>query len=157
MSLAHEHLAVADADDERAVRLGDDDLVGRVAREHRDRVCPAHLQEGCSHRVDETTRPGGQGLLDEVRDHLRVGVAREADSLGLELAPEGDVILDDAVVHDGDPTGDVRMRVRLAGPAVRGPAGVPDAGASHERVLLQRRLEVGELADRAHDFDAHAA
>src|SRR5688572_12957912 len=65
------------------------------------------------------------------------------------------MVFDDAVVDDGDLTGDVGVSVRLAGTAMRGPAGVADAGRSGEGTLpLQRRVEVGQLADRADDFHA---
>jgi hypothetical protein len=88
-----------------------------------------------------------------VRDDLGVGVRREAHALRLERLPQRDVVFDDAVVHDGDVAGGVRMGVVLAGPAVRRPARVADPRRSREGVLGERFVEAGELADGAHDFD----
>ncbi len=152
-----EHLALADADDERAVGLRDHDLVGCVARDDGDAVGAAHLLERSAHGVDETRGARGQRLVDEVRDDLGVGVAAEPHALGLELPSKRDVVLDDAVVDHGDAPRDVRMGVRFAGTAVRRPARVADAGVPRERALLQRRFEVRELADGAHDLDARLA
>src|SRR6185503_1821032 len=47
----------------------------------------------------------------------------------------------------------VRMRVALGRLAVRGPARVTDADATRDRSIVQRRLEIAELADRAPDRD----
>src|SRR5262249_32949158 len=55
-------------------------------------------------------------------------------------------ILDDAVMHDGDAFGRVRMGVVLGRLAVGGPAGVTDAGVAVERRLIQPLLEVLQLA-----------
>ena len=48
----------------------------------------------------------------------------------LELGAEQGEVLDDPVVHQGDPAAlaEVRVRVAVVGGAVGGPAGVPDAG-----------------------------
>src|SRR5581483_195064 len=60
------------------------------------------------------------------------------------------VVFDDAVVHDRDDAGLVRVRVLVGGAAVRGPAGVADADAPDGRLLAQQVLEVGQLAAAAH-------
>ena len=62
-------------------------------------------------------------------DDLGVRFTGEAMPLGLQRGAQGGVILDDAVVDDGDPAGavHVRMGVELGRRAVRGPAGVGDA------------------------------
>ena len=67
------------------------------------------------------------------------------------------MVLDDAVVHDRDVAGDVRVGVELARPAVRGPARVADAGRARRAVRFASAVvEVRELADGAHDLDALA-
>ncbi len=65
-----------------------------------------------------------------MRDNLAVGFGSELGALRLELAPQFAEILDDAVVHDGEPVGGVRMRVVLGWPAVGRPAGVTNADRS---------------------------
>ena len=82
----------------------------------------------------------------------------------LQLALEVQVVLDDAVVHDDDLAGAVlvRMGVLFGGPAVRGPARVPDAVNPFERLGVDGLLEIHELARAsaaldlpvAHDRDA---
>ena len=81
-----------------------------------------------------------QLLLDQVRDDLGVGLGDELVPLALQLALQLEVVLDDAVVHDDDAAGAVAVRVGvlLGRPAVRGPAGVPDAVFAVERVGLDR-------------------
>src|SRR5262249_2571046 len=94
---------------------------------------------------------GADLALDEVSDDLGVGVGSEFDALLGELALEVQVVLDDAVVHERDAARDVRVRVRLGRTAVRRPARVPDAERALERLVLQRRDEVAELAHAPQD------
>ena len=63
-----------------------------------------------------------------------------------DLALQRLEILDDAVVDDGDALGRVRMGIRFGRRAVRRPARVADAGRAGERLGLQPRLEIDELA-----------
>ncbi len=74
----------------------------------------------------------GQVTADELGDDLGVGVAVEDDAFAFELALEGGVVLDDAVVDDGDEAvaAEVGVGVAVVGGAVRGPARVADAGAA---------------------------
>ena len=62
---------------------------------------------------------------DQVGDDLGVGVAVEDDAFGLELALEGGVVLDDAVVDDGDQAvaADVRVGVAVGGAGRAWPSG----------------------------------
>ena len=79
---------------------------------------------------------------------VSVSLASSTPALAQLVAQRGEV-LDDAVVHDRDSAGgvEVRVRVGVGGPAVRGPAGVaePEAGC-RQRVQVQFLLQVGELA-----------
>jgi len=59
------------------------------------------------------------------------------------------MVLDDAVMHDGDGFRFMRMRVTEAGRAVGRPAGVPDAGFSRQRIMDEQVAEIGELSHRA--------
>ena len=90
-------------------------------------------------------------LGDQVDGHLGVGVAGELDAGGLQLVAQRRVVLDDAVVDDGDLARRVAMRVRVAvgGTSVGGPAGVTEAGAAGQRRrvgLGERALQVGQPA-----------
>ncbi len=76
---------------------------------------------------------------------VSVSVANFAPLL-LQLAPQLGEILDDAVVHDGEPVGGVRMGVVLGRPAVRRPAGVTDADRAGERLARKPLLEIFEFA-----------
>ena len=79
-------------------------------------------------------------LRHQVHRDLGVGVAGEFHALGLQLVAQARVVLDDAVVDDGDLAGGVAVRVRVAvgGAAVGGPAGVAQAGGAGQR--LRRHL-----------------
>ncbi len=92
--------------------------------------------------------------MDQVGDDFGVCVADDGEAARLELAPQLQVVFDDAVVHDRDGAGNVRVCVDLRRAAVRGPPGVPDSNRAREALLRERFLEVAELADRADNLDA---
>ena len=77
---------------------------------------------------------------------LGVGFGLEHRALLLQRFAQFAEILDDAVVNHGDALGRMRMRVVLGRLAVGGPAGVADAGMAGERLGLQSRLEILQLA-----------
>ena len=81
-----------------------------------------------------------------MRDHLGVGLAGELRAVLLQLVAQLAEILDDAVVHDRELVGGVRMRVVLGRLAVGRPAGVADADGALQRLALQPRFEIAELA-----------
>ncbi len=56
------------------------------------------------------------------------------------------MVLDDAVVDDGDPSGAVRMGIALGRRAVGGPAGMADARGAVERPAIEDGGEVAQLA-----------
>ena len=74
-------------------------------------------------------------LLDQVGDDFGVGLGGELVAFLDELLLQGEVVFDDAVVHDDDLAGAVAMGVRVlfGGAAVGGPAGVTDAVGAVER------------------------
>ena len=75
-------------------------------------------------------------LVDAVADDLGVGVRSELVAGRLERGAQHGVVLDNAVVHEGQVIrGQMRMRVAL----VRHPVGRP-AGVGHARVTVQRAL-----------------
>src|ERR1019366_2992157 len=98
-----------------------------------------------------------------VRHDLGVGIGAQNVATVGHLTPQGREVLDDAVVHDGEVTGAVRMRVRV--PVVRWPVGGPPGVAyAHRarpmRALRERRDERLAMAcvphDAAHDSQANA-
>src|ERR1700758_3968603 len=79
-------------------------------------------------------------------DDFGIGLGRELDTLVLKFAPQLGEILDDAVVHDRDFFGGVRMGIVLGRTAMGRPAGMADADRAGERLALQPGLEILELA-----------
>ena len=65
-----------------------------------------------------------------------------------------EVVLDDAVVHHRHAAVAVRVGVLVGRLAVRGPAGMADAGRAARRLLAEALLQIGELALGAHDREA---
>ena len=73
----------------------------------------------------------GVGALDQVDDHLGVGLGAERVALGEERFLQLAVVLDDPVQHDRELVGVAageRVRILVGDPAVRRPARVTEAG-----------------------------
>ena len=69
-------------------------------------------------------------FVDEVDEHLGIGVAYECVPVRFQAGAQRLVILDDAVVDHGEATEierSVRMGIDVIGRPVRGPSGVSDA------------------------------
>ena len=81
-----------------------------------------------------------------MRNDFGVGLGDEFGALGLQLAAQLDEILDDAVVHDRELFGGMRMRIVLGRTAVGRPAGVADADSSQQRLAGEPLLQILELA-----------
>src|SRR5262249_40625595 len=123
----------------------------RVARaDHRQAVGAFQQPQDLLHRLDQVAV---EVVGDELGDDLGVGVGAEGDALGLELALQGGVVLDDAVVDNGDQAvafaGGVRVGVGVGGGAVGGPAGVRDADRAGGGRVAQ---VLGQLGDAAGPF-----
>jgi hypothetical protein len=107
----------------------------RLARAHRrESEVATQLADAAAEGLSEP-RARGELALEHVGDDLRVGLGRARVALGLQLVPELLVVLDDAVVGDGDRAGavEVRMGVVLDSGPVRGPARVAYAGGRRRR------------------------
>src|SRR5262249_37963378 len=76
---------------------------------------------------------------DQVGDDFGVGVALEVEALGFELPAQGGVVLDHAVVDQGQDAvaADVGVGGAVVGGAVGGPAGVAAAGGAGGRLVAQ--------------------
>ncbi len=84
-------------------------------------------------------------------DDFGVGFGEELVALGDERGLEGEVVFDDAVVHDDEGAGAVAVGVGVffGGAAVGGPAGVADAVRAFDGVGREDGVEVAELAGGA--------
>ncbi len=122
--------------DHQIVLAGKDDGEGKSPLQMRQRLL------GCLNG-----RAARKHLVGNQVDHdFGVGLGLELVALGGELLPELGKVLDDAVVHDRDAGGHVRMGVDLSGTPVRRPARVPDAHMALQRLLGKTLLQIFELA-----------
>ena len=87
-------------------------------------------------------------LADEVSQHFSVRLRAEFVSRFDESGAKHLIILDDAVVDEGQLSGLVKMRMRVfvGGPAMGGPPRVADARLSRRGDLLD---QIGEVLDAA--------
>ena len=139
------HLAVAVADRERRAPAGADHQVVLAGEQEGEREGAAQLLERRGHRLDR--RLAGLHLAgDEMGDDLGVGLAGELGAVLDQALAQFAEVLDNAVMHDGDLVGRVRMRVALGRPAVRRPAGMADADQAAERLLVEPVLQRPQFA-----------
>src|SRR5262249_29175836 len=113
-----------------------------------ERVRALHARRRVAHRFEEVLA-GRARNGDEVREDLGVRLGRERAPRALELFAQVAVVLDDAVMDDGDAVRRVRVRVLLVGPPMGGPTRVSDAGGAGAGLRGQARLERRELAGGA--------
>ena len=102
---------------------------------------------------------GGGGefefFLDDVGDDFGVRFGHELVALGDEGVLEGEIVFDDAVVHDDEGSGAVAVGVGIffGGAAVGGPAGVSDAVGAVDGVGAEDFGEIAELAGSAAELE----
>ena len=77
-------------------------------------------------------------LFDQMGNEFGIGFGTELVVALEQVGAQVEVILDDAVVDDGDGAGLVRVGVALGGTAVRGPSRMADADATGNRRLSIR-------------------
>jgi hypothetical protein len=148
-----EALALAQADDQRAL-LASAHEHARVVGGHRDeRVVPAQLVVGEAHGLGQVAV---QVLRDQVRHDLGVGLRGEPGAVGLEPLAQGGPVLHDSVERDVHAVRGVRVRVRvgLGHAAVRRPARVADPGRAAQMAVgvgdgVAQVLEVADSVDAA--------
>ena len=139
------HLALAIADRERRAFARADQQILLAREQEGERKSAPQPRQRRGHRLDRR-KPVLHLVGDEMRDDFGVGLGRELGALRFQLSAQLAEILDDAVVHDREPVGGVRMGVVLGRPAVRCPAGVADADRAGERFARERCFEVLQLA-----------
>ena len=78
-----------------------------------------------------------------MRDDLRIRLRGKNIAFLFQQRAQREMILDDAVVYDGEAPGrvGVRVRVLVGRAAVRRPARVADAYAARDGLLMQHALE----------------
>ena len=141
---------IRNTEQQRRAFAGDDDLAGLGVVDDSDGVGADQLPAGNLHRLEEVWF-GFEAGLDQVGDAFGVGVGGEDVAAGAQVGTQAFVVLDDAVVDDGDRAGDVRVGIAFAGYAVRCPAGVGDAGDGLRRG--RGVFEFGDATDGADAFD----
>ena len=145
----HKEVVVAPhADHERTGLAGGHQAVWMGFVEHHNGVSANHFFQRDAHGVGKVESCGGHDFLDEMRQHLGVGVADQGVPTVREQLFERLVILDDAVVNDRDFSfaAHVRVGVAVAWGAMGGPTGVSDAHGADRNVLSHMGFKVGDFA-----------
>src|SRR5262249_55485235 len=116
-------LPFTDADDQGAAFAGGDDSIGRIPVQQYDDIGAYHSFKRDADGFFQTAIVVLLDVLDEVEEHLRIGIAFKDVSFFKQFAFELGVILDNAVVDHGQPAagGAMGVRVAVAGLAVGGP------------------------------------
>ena len=124
-----EILAVANANDHRATFTGGDELVGMTLFQDDNSIGTNHMVQCDADGLKQVDMFALLHILDEVGQHLGVGRRLEGEATFLQLLAQAHVVLDDAVVNQGDVTrhGAMRVGVHLVGFAVSGPTGMGNA------------------------------
>ena len=136
-----EVLSVAVAQQQRRVLAGGNETVRRVGADDAQRVGALHGGEHAVHCLEHVAA-GGVIVVQQLGHHLRVRLGAEGVALGGELGAEQGVVLDDAVVDNGEQAAlaDLGMGVDVVGLAMGGPAGMAHAQRTGEGAALLRQI-----------------
>ena len=137
--------SVAVADRERRPAPRPDQEVVLASEEESESKSPPQPRQRSSNRLDRAFSLV-HFVRDEMGDDFGIGFGGELGAAGLEVSPQLGEILDNAVVHDSDPVGRVRMGIDLRRLAVGCPAGMANAAQSGERLAGEPLFKVLELA-----------
>ena len=144
-----EVFAQAETDHQRAAAARGKDAVRLAGGDHRQAVGAVQFLHGGLERGGQVAHLV-QLVVQQVDDDLGVGIRSEQVAQALELLAQGLVILDDAVVYHGNfVAGEMRVGVAFARCAMGGPAGVGDAEAAAQGLLLLGLFQLGDLAGAA--------
>src|SRR5207237_5545540 len=145
-----EGLALADADEQRALQPRADELARVVVVDDHEREVALELLVGGAHGLGQVAVVVP---FDQVDDHLGVGLGLERVPFGLERALQLAEVLDDPVQDDRElavVAARQRVRILLRDRAVGRPARVPEAGRRDGAVRAGGGDQVLQVADRAH-------
>src|SRR5690606_23595722 len=140
---------------QRAAHAGAVEGVGLVLMDNAQRIGAVQFCQGGTEGAEQVLL-----LLVVVRqqvgDYFGVGVGGEDVAEVGQLFAQDAVVLNDAVMHDGQALGDVRVGIALGGLAVGGPAGVGDAQVADGGGKFEGFFQFGDLAGGANALDAVA-
>ena len=139
------HRTVTVADGERRALARADQKVLLCREQKGERKRAAQARQGGSHSR------GGRASIrhlvtDEMGDDFGIGFRPKLRALLLQLLAQLAKILDDAVVHHGEPLGRMGMGVVLGGFSMGRPARVTDADRAAERLAGKPCFELTQLA-----------
>ena len=147
---------LAEAHHQRARVLGDDQHLGKLLGHYGQRVGASHVAERCAHGLGKL-----QSLLDlhldQVGEDLGVGLGAELVPRPRQRLLQLEMVFDDPVVDHRHAAVLVRVRVLVGRLAVRGPAGVADAGGALRHRLAEALLQIRQLALGPHHRQAVVA
>ena len=139
-------LPFAHADDQRVVPLGAVDLAGVVGRQNAQSIAAPQILHGVHQGLHHISL---EVVLKQMSHHFGVGLGLHLIALFGEHFPQFQIVFDDAVVDDGDPSiaADVGMGIHIGRLTMGGPPGVTDAaGGFHAAHLLHLVLQVLDTA-----------
>ena len=145
---------IGNAEQQGRTLAGDNDLAGLLLVDDGDREGADQAAAGDLHGREQIGLVLQRGL-DQVGDAFGVGIGGEDVAQRAQFAAQAFVILDDAVMDDGDIARDMRVGVLFARHAVCRPARVGDA--SDGRYAGRRRFEFGDTTGRADALDGAVA
>ena len=95
-----EELILADAHHQRTLLAGGDNLVGVALVDHGDGIGANHLVERHLYRCQQVELLLLLDILDELHQHLGVGIRLELDALCLQLGLQVGIVLNDTIMDD---------------------------------------------------------
>ena len=144
----HEVFVLSHTDEQGTALAGGNDPVRLLLVDYGQGVGAHDVSQCEGHGIPERDAVGVHHVLDELDYNLGVGLAGEVVAEARELGAQRKIVLDDAVVDDGEPAvlRDVGVGVDVAGLSVGRPAGVGYAYAAADILACSQVLEVLHLA-----------
>ena len=141
-------LALADTNHHGATLACGNQLVGVAFLDNGNGIGAHDMVQGDAHGLEEVDMLALLHVFDEVGEHLGVGRRQEGEPAFLQFLAQTQVVLDDAVMDQGQVARlrAVRVGVHLVRLAVGGPAGVGDADMAAHVFGSGKGLQVGDLA-----------
>ena len=131
----------------RAALCGDYPLL--ALPQHADGIGADQFRGSTAYRFEQV-RHGLQGVIEQMRDGLGVGIRDEDVAQSGKHPPQFGIVLDDAVMNHRQPPRDMRMGIALRRHTMGGPARVGDAGTCREALYLGGKLGHPAVAAQAY-------
>ena len=142
---AEVHLAVAVPDRQRWAVAGADHQVVIAGEDDAERERAVQPRQHRRHRVDRF-HAAAELARQQMHDGLGVGLGLELVAVGDQLVLQLAEVLDDPIVDHRYLGAHVRMGIALDRLAVRRPACMAESGQAPQRLVVQARFEVAQLA-----------